>query len=71
MITTNFNVLKMAAARTGKSLLKNNNILVVNCGSSSIKFQVIDPITKCLSINGIAERLNTPKAVIKLKGYFK
>merc|ERR1711971_335633 len=61
------NVLKMAAARTAKSLLKNNNILVVNCGSSSIKFQVIDPITKCLSVNGIAERLNTPKAVIKLK----
>ena len=51
---------------TKTSILKNK-ILVVNCGSSSIKFQVIDPVTKCLSINGIAERLNTPKAVIKLK----
>ena len=54
------------AARNTASLLKNN-ILVINCGSSSIKFQVIDPITRCLSINGIAERLNTPKAIIKLK----
>lgn len=43
------------------------NILVINCGSSSIKFQIIDPISKTKILNGIAERIGTPKAVIKLK----
>ena len=63
MLLLKFFLGKMAA----KTAMLRNNILVVNCGSSSIKFQVVDPVTKCLSISGIAERLNTPKAVIKLK----
>ena len=45
-----------------------NNILVINCGSSSVKFQIIDPlIPEIQKISGIAERLSTPKAFIKLK----
>ena len=45
-----------------------NNILVINCGSSSVKFQIIDPlIPEVQKISGIAERLSTPKAFIKLK----
>ena len=42
-------------------------ILVLNCGSSSVKFQVVEPLTKVQKINGIAERLNTPKAQLKWK----
>ena len=42
-------------------------ILVINCGSSSVKFQVVEPLTKIQRINGIAERLSTPKASIKWK----
>ena len=42
-------------------------ILVINCGSSSVKFQVFEPLTKIQRINGIAERLSTPKASIKWK----
>ena len=46
----------------------NNNILVINCGSSSVKFQIIDPLRpEIQKISGIAERLATPKAFIKLK----
>ena len=46
----------------------SNNILVINCGSSSVKFQIIDPlIPEVQKISGIAERLSTPKAFIKLK----
>jgi acetate kinase len=45
----------------------NKNILVINCGSSSIKFQVINPISRILTISGIAERLSTPRASLKVK----
>ena len=45
-----------------------NNILVINCGSSSVKFQIIDPLRpEIQKISGIAERLATPKAFIKVK----
>merc|ERR1712150_395493 len=48
--------------------INNNNILVINCGSSSVKFQIINPSTpEIQKISGIAERLATPKAFIKLK----
>ena len=52
------------------STYKSNNILVINCGSSSVKFQIIDPVDKCTKISGIAERLDTPKAVIKFKSQY-
>ena len=42
-------------------------ILVINCGSSSIKFQIVDPTSRLQSIDGIAERIGTPKGQIKIK----
>jgi len=37
-------------------------ILVLNCGSSSIKFQVLEPKTEKVSLKGVAENLQTPQA---------
>ena len=37
--------------------MKKDNVLVINCGSSSLKFAVINPRTEEESVNGIAERL--------------
>ena len=34
-----------------------DSVLVINCGSSSLKFAVINPKTEEESISGIAERL--------------
>ena len=33
------------------------NVLVLNCGSSSLKFAVIDPDTSVEHVSGIAQRL--------------
>ncbi len=38
------------------------NVLVLNCGSSSAKFAVIDPSTSHQAIAGIAQRLGSPDA---------
>jgi acetate kinase len=38
------------------------NVLVLNCGSSSAKFAVIDPDTSRQAIAGIAQRLGAPEA---------
>ncbi len=40
------------------------NVLVLNCGSSSAKFAVIDPSTGEEKISGIAQRLGAPHASI-------
>ena len=42
-------------------------ILVINCGSSSIKFAVIAPKSEETFLSGIAERLGTQDAILKLK----
>ena len=42
-------------------------ILVINCGSSSIKFAVIAPESEETFLSGIAERLGTQDAILKLK----
>ena len=47
------------------------NILVINCGSSSVKFQIVDPAKRLRSINGIIERLGTPKASLKFQEFEK
>lgn len=39
------------------------SILVLNCGSSSIKFAVIDLDTEATCLHGLAERINTPSAL--------
>lgn len=43
------------------------NILVLNCGSSSLKFAVINSTTAETVISGLAERLGTNKATIAIK----
>ncbi|WP_240772687.1 acetate kinase [Phragmitibacter flavus] len=45
----------------------SHNILVINCGSSSLKFAVIDPESTQVLIQGIAERLNSPDALLKVQ----
>jgi acetate kinase len=43
------------------------NILVLNCGSSSAKFAVIDPVNGRESISGIVQRLGSPQASLDWK----
>ncbi|MCL2451315.1 acetate kinase [Candidatus Saccharibacteria bacterium] len=45
----------------------SKNILVINSGSSSIKFQLLDVTTKEVIIKGLAEELDSPLARIKIK----
>jgi len=43
------------------------NVLVINCGSSSVKFSLINPTSGKTMINAIAERLNSSQAILKIK----
>ena len=43
------------------------NVLVLNCGSSSAKFAVIDPVTSREEISGIAERIGSAGATLDWK----
>lgn len=43
------------------------NVLVLNCGSSSLKFAVIDPDTSVEHVAGIAQRLGSPEASLDVK----
>jgi len=43
------------------------HILVINCGSSSLKFAVIDPAARSEVVNGLAQRLGSPEASIVWK----
>ncbi|HEX7625396.1 MAG TPA: acetate kinase [Anaeromyxobacteraceae bacterium] len=43
------------------------NVLVLNCGSSSAKFAVIDPTTGREHISGLAQRLGSPHASLDWK----
>lgn len=45
--------------------MNQNNTLVINCGSSSIKFAVINVNTENTLISGLAERLGSENAVVK------
>lgn len=40
------------------------NILVINCGSSSIKFALVDPDQQAFAISGLAERLGSADAAL-------
>ena len=42
-------------------------VLVINCGSSSVKFAIIDPVTGESFISGLAEALNLPDARISYR----
>lgn len=41
------------------------NIMVINCGSSSIKFALVDPGQAQFALSGLAERLGSPDAQIR------
>ena len=43
------------------------NVLVLNCGSSSAKFAVIDPVSGEEHVSGLAQRLGTEKASLDWK----
>lgn len=43
------------------------NTLVINCGSSSVKFAVINPLTGRCVLQGLAERLGTEKASLNFE----
>lgn len=45
--------------------MSKNAVLVINCGSSSLKFSLIRPETSELIVSGIAERLLTKDAFLK------
>ena len=47
--------------------MKNNFILVLNCGSSSLKFSLINPENGATLLSGLAERLLSDEAIIKIK----
>ena len=40
-------------------------VFVLNCGSSSIKFQLIEPESGAVHLKGLAENLNTKRAILK------
>jgi acetate kinase len=44
------------------------NVLVINCGSSSLKFALIEPISGQVLAHGLAERLSTEQAVLSTHG---
>lgn len=45
--------------------MRARNILVINCGSSSIKFALVNEAQSAFSLSGIAERLDSPEAVLR------
>ena len=47
--------------------IQQDMILVINCGSSSVKFSLIQPSTGETLLSGLAERLLSPQAIIKIK----
>ena len=47
------------------------NILVINCGSSSIKFQIVEPRKADIKLAGIVERIGEASSKLKYKFYHK
>lgn len=43
-------------------------MLVINAGSSSLKFALVEPVTGDQPLHGIAERLGTPEADLRVNG---
>lgn len=43
------------------------HILVLNCGSSSVKFAVLDPQSREVALSGLFERVGSPEATATLK----
>lgn len=57
----------MSAQHHTKPLPDHGAILVINCGSSSVKFSLIKPDSGKSILSGIAERLYSEQAEIKIK----
>jgi acetate kinase len=47
--------------------MSSRNILVINCGSSSIKFALYGEGRTTATLSGIAERLESPEAVLRIR----
>jgi acetate kinase len=47
-------------------LIVSAAVLVLNCGSSSVKFALYDPASKTRHLNGLAERVGTPDASVTI-----
>lgn len=47
--------------------MKKDSVLVINCGSSSLKFSLMNPISNQVFIQGLAERLSSNSATITFK----
>jgi acetate kinase len=43
------------------------SVLVINSGSSSLKFALVTPESGAIVVSGVAERLNSPEAVVEIK----
>ncbi|NJK43060.1 MAG: acetate kinase [Pleurocapsa sp. SU_196_0] len=43
-------------------------VLVINCGSSSLKYALYDTETRVATVKGLVERIGTPEAVLKRGG---
>jgi acetate kinase len=56
---------------TLRPLMSSANILVLNCGSSSIKFAIFDMSTQDVIISGLAERLYEAQPTINWSGLHK
>ena len=46
-------------------------VLVINCGSSSIKFSVLDAASCDCLLNGVAEGINAERAFLSLNGRWR
>ena len=52
-------------ARAASTALSRDRVMVLNCGSSSIKFQVMDKAANKAVLEGQADRLNTSEGRLK------
>lgn len=57
----------MNSSHESNTLINTPAILVINCGSSSVKFSLIQPESETTLLSGLAECLTTPNARIKIK----
>ena len=57
----------MNSLTSSQNLASKSAILVINCGSSSVKFSLIEPTSGENILSGLAECLTTPQAKINIK----
>ena len=48
------------------SSIVEKTVLVINCGSSSVKFAIINPNDGHVYLNGIAEYLNMDPTIVRI-----